>query len=69
LKVKEKSFLNHHVNGGTTMAKNDKGKEVAVKKGNGQKKEVAATFKDGVLEIRLPKSEVAKQKEVHVPVQ
>ena len=27
-----------------------------------------ATFKDGVLEIRLPKTEEAKKKEVHVPV-
>jgi HSP20 family protein len=30
---------------------------------------VKATFKDGILEIRLPKSEAAKQKEVHVKVQ
>ena len=30
---------------------------------------VKATFRDGVLEIRLPKSEEAKKKEVHVPVQ
>ncbi len=30
---------------------------------------VKATFKDGVLEIRLPKSEEAKKKEVHVQVQ
>jgi HSP20 family protein len=30
---------------------------------------VKATFKDGVLEVRLPKSEEAKKKEVHVRVQ
>jgi HSP20 family protein len=28
-----------------------------------------ATFKDGVLEVRLPKSEEAKKKEIHVQVQ
>jgi HSP20 family protein len=27
-----------------------------------------ATFKDGVLEIRLPKSDEAKKKEVHLPI-
>jgi HSP20 family protein len=60
--VKEKNYYRCEREYGSFLRTVDLPAEV---KADGAK----ALFKDGVLEIRLPKSEAARKKEVHVPVQ